>query len=70
MTWISSKERCDCTFRYIDASAPNAEAIKNGRGLVLKGKFVKLHKAGDFIRPDQPTHRCLELPLLLRLHST
>lgn len=27
---------------YIDAAAPNAEAGKNGRGLVLKGKFQKL----------------------------
>ncbi|MDZ4684287.1 MAG: SWIM zinc finger family protein [Planctomycetaceae bacterium] len=28
---------------YVDASAPNADAIKNGRGLVVKGKFLKLH---------------------------
>ncbi|MDA1016206.1 MAG: SWIM zinc finger family protein [Planctomycetota bacterium] len=32
---------------YVDAAAPNAGAIKNGRGLVLKGKFVKLHKTQD-----------------------
>ena len=32
---------------YVDAAAPNAAAIKNGRGLVLKGKFVKLHKSDD-----------------------
>ena len=32
---------------YVDAAAPNAAAIKNGRGLVLKGKFVKLHKSED-----------------------
>lgn len=32
---------------YVDASAPNSGAIKNGRGLVLKGKFVKLHKSDD-----------------------
>ncbi len=25
---------------YVDAAAPNAEAIKNGRGLVLKNKFL------------------------------
>lgn len=31
----------------VDAMAPNAEAIKNGRGLVLKGKFTKLHKSPD-----------------------
>ncbi|MCB1099943.1 MAG: SWIM zinc finger family protein [Verrucomicrobiae bacterium] len=64
---------------YVDASAPNAAAIKNGRGLVLKGKLVALHKSADdtllfgecsgsgksnyqcscdFVRPDQPTHRC------------
>lgn len=64
---------------YVDSAAPNAGAIKNGRGLVLKGKFVKLNKSDDdtllfgeckgsgksnyhcscdFIRPDQPTHRC------------
>lgn len=63
----------------VDAVAPNAGAIKNGRGLVLKGKFLKLHKSedesilfgecagsgksnyhcsSDFIRQDQPTHRC------------
>ncbi len=64
---------------YIDSAAPNAGAIKNGRGLVLKGKFVKLNKSADetvlfgeckgsgasnyrcssdFIRPENPTHRC------------
>lgn len=32
---------------YVDAAAPNSGAIKNGRGLVLKGKFVKLHKSDD-----------------------
>jgi hypothetical protein len=64
---------------YVDAAAPNAAAAKNGRGLVLKGKFQKLWIAPDktlifgecqgsgakpyacsvdFIRPDNPTHRC------------
>ena len=64
---------------YVDAAAPNAAAIKNGRALVMKGKFVRLHKSADetilfgeckgsgasnyhcscdFIRPDNPTHRC------------
>lgn len=33
---------------YVDAAAPNAEAGKNGRGLVLKGKFKKL-----CISPDE-----------------
>ena len=31
----------------IDSAAPNAEAAKNGRGLVLKNKFVKLHITDD-----------------------
>lgn len=33
--------------RYVDAAAPNADASKNGRGLVLKNKFVKLHVSED-----------------------
>jgi hypothetical protein len=32
---------------FIDAAAPNADAAKNGRGLVLKGKFVALHASSD-----------------------
>ena len=32
---------------YVDATAPNPGAIKNGRGLVLKNKFVALHKSED-----------------------
>lgn len=32
---------------FVDAEAPNANAIKNGRGLVAKGKFVALHKSAD-----------------------
>ncbi len=32
---------------YVDSAAPNAEAAKNGRGLVLKSKFVKLHISED-----------------------
>ncbi|MCA9042482.1 MAG: SWIM zinc finger family protein, partial [Planctomycetaceae bacterium] len=32
---------------YVDSAAPNAGAIKNGRGLVLKGKFIKLHKSDE-----------------------
>src|SRR5271163_677838 len=31
----------------IESAAPNAEAAKNGRGLVLKNKFVKLHITED-----------------------
>ena len=27
---------------YVDAAAPNSDAAKNGRGLVVKGKFLKL----------------------------
>jgi hypothetical protein len=32
---------------FVDSAAPNADAVKNGRGLVLKKKFVKLHIAED-----------------------
>lgn len=32
---------------YVDSAAPNPEAMKNGRGLVLKNKFTALHKSED-----------------------
>ena len=32
---------------YVDAAAPNADAIKNGRGLVLKGKFTAYRISDD-----------------------
>jgi hypothetical protein len=32
---------------FIDAAAPNAEAAKNGRALVLKHKFTALHRSAD-----------------------
>jgi hypothetical protein len=32
---------------YVDAAAPNADAAKNGRALVLKKKFLKLHISED-----------------------
>jgi hypothetical protein len=32
---------------YVDSAAPNSEAAKNGRGLVLKNKFAKLHISDD-----------------------
>ena len=32
---------------FIEAAAPNSEAAKNGRGLVLKGKFVRLCQSAD-----------------------
>jgi hypothetical protein len=32
---------------YVDAAAPNAAASKNGRGLVVKNKFNKLHLSPD-----------------------
>lgn len=32
---------------FIEAAAPNAEAAKNGRGLVLKNKFLTLHHSPD-----------------------
>ena len=31
----------------VDAAAPNAEASKNGRGLVLKSKFIRLNVSAD-----------------------
>jgi hypothetical protein len=35
------------THDFIEAAAPNAEAAKNGRALVLKNKFVTLHRSAD-----------------------
>src|SRR5262245_26137006 len=32
---------------YVDAAAPNADAAKNGRGLVLKSKLANLHISDD-----------------------
>jgi hypothetical protein len=32
---------------YVESAAPNADAMKNGRGLVVKGKFVGLHIDAD-----------------------
>lgn len=32
---------------YVDSAAPNPEAIKNGRGLVLKNKFTSFHISAD-----------------------
>ena len=32
---------------FVEAAGPNAEAAKNGRGLVLKNKFLKLHHSPD-----------------------
>ena len=32
---------------YVDAAAPNPDAIKNGRGLVLKNKFTAYHISED-----------------------
>ena len=32
---------------FIEAAAPNADAAKNGRGLVLKNKFLALHHSAD-----------------------
>jgi len=32
---------------FIEAAAPNADAAKNGRGLVLKNKFLALHQSAD-----------------------
>ena len=35
------------TEELIEAAAPNADAAKNGRGLVLKNKFLALHQTTD-----------------------
>lgn len=64
---------------YVESAAPNSDALKNGRGLIVKGKFKDLHIDSDetilfgqcqgsgkdpyqcscdFVRPEQPTHRC------------
>ena len=32
---------------YVDAAAPNAEASKNGRGLVLKNKYLQFNISDD-----------------------
>lgn len=32
---------------FIESAAPNADAAKNGRGLVMKSKFLKLHHSPD-----------------------
>ncbi|TWT92347.1 hypothetical protein Pla52n_62210 [Stieleria varia] len=32
---------------FVDSQAPNANATSNGRGLVVKGKFVVLHQSDD-----------------------
>jgi hypothetical protein len=32
---------------FVDSSAPNPAAIKNGRALILKGKFAKLNRSED-----------------------
>jgi hypothetical protein len=32
---------------FVEAAAPNADAAKNGRGLVLKNKFLALHHSAD-----------------------
>lgn len=32
---------------YVESTAPNSDAMKNGRGLVVKGKFLALHIDAD-----------------------
>lgn len=32
---------------FVDAAAPNGDAAKNGRALVVKSKFLKLHQSAD-----------------------
>src|SRR5262245_29636755 len=33
--------------RYVESAAPNADAMKNGRGLIVKGKFISFHIDAD-----------------------
>jgi hypothetical protein len=35
------------TQEFVEAAAPNAEASRNGRALVLKNKFLALHRSAD-----------------------
>ncbi len=35
------------TEEFVDSAAPNSDAIKNGRGLVLKNKFITLNISAD-----------------------
>ena len=35
------------TAEFITSAAPNSDAVKNGRGLVLKKKFTALHRSDD-----------------------
>ncbi|SEK41228.1 SWIM zinc finger [Paenibacillus sp. cl141a] len=37
----------EITETWIDSQAPNSAAIKNGQGLVKKGRFLKLHHSED-----------------------
>src|SRR5262252_2288366 len=43
---------------YVDSQAPNAGAIKNARGVVLKRKLVGLFRSPDFSDPSKPVFRC------------
>ena len=35
------------TEQFVESAAPNSDATKNGRALVMKGKFSSLHKSDD-----------------------
>ncbi len=35
------------TEQFVESASPNADATKNGRALVVKGKFTTLHKSAD-----------------------
>ena len=54
---------------YVDAAAPNADAAKNGRGLVLKNKFADLHISEDGSAPLRRVsgQRQEAVPLFVRL---
>src|SRR6185295_410653 len=44
LTW---RERMQIDEAYVDSQAPNAAAIKNARGVVLKKKLVGLFRSAD-----------------------
>lgn len=44
MSWIAGvHQMLSLDEAYVESAAPNADAAKNGRGLVVKGKFLELH---------------------------
>lgn len=44
---LDQRAMISITEEFIESAAPNADAAKNGRGLVLKNKFLNLHHSED-----------------------